>query len=93
MNIPLNIGDKCGVKSNFTLLVVDLFNSFSISELCLWLLKPYALKDSYKFLFEYFLCTPRPAPEYPDFESIIILFILINFFLTSGFKGNNMDVG
>ena len=57
------------------------------------ILIPYTLKDSYKFLFLYFLCTPLPAPEYPDFESIIIFLLEIIFFFKRGIKGNNIDVG
>ena len=54
---------------------------------------PYALSDPYKLSFLYFLCTPLPAPEYPDFESIIILLNLIKFFLNKGNRGSNIDVG
>ena len=46
-----------------------------------------------KFLFLNFLCTPLPAPEYPDFESIIIFFKLTDFPLTNGISGKSIEVG
>ena len=91
--MPLNIGDKWGVKLNWNFFLVNFLNTWSISELWRWKPTPYALKDSYRFLSLYFLWTPLPAPEYPDFESIIILLNLIKFFLNKGNRGSNIDVG
>ena len=34
-----------------------------------------------------------PAPEYPDFESIVICLILIKFFLIKGINGICIEVG
>ena len=34
-----------------------------------------------------------PAPEYPDFESTIILFVEIAFFINKGIKGICIEVG
>ena len=93
LNIPLNIGDKWGVNWNLFFFPVFKSNSCWISELCLWKPTPYALRDSYKFLFLNFLCTPLPAPEYPDLESIMIFCKLIDFFFTNGISGKSIDVG
>ena len=93
LNIPLNIGIIWGVKVKLIFEEVWFFSSWSISELCLWKPTPYALRDSYKFLFLNFLCTPLPAPEYPDLESIIIFFKLIDLSLTNGISGKSIDVG
>ena len=52
------------------------------------------LEDIFKrFLSLNFLCTLLPAPEYPDFESIIIFFVSIDLFIIKGANGKIIDVG
>ena len=49
--------------------------------------------NSFEFNFLYFLVKLFPAPEYPDFESMIIFFLLNNFDWSKGTKGNKIEVG
>ena len=55
--------------------------------MCLCSFVLYAKVDWYKFLCVNFFSKYLPAPEYPDFESIVIFLILIKFFLIIGIKG------
>ena len=48
--------------------------------------------DLYKFLCVNFFSKFLPAPEYPDFESIVILLISIIFFFNKGIKGICIEV-
>ena len=91
--IPLNIGIRCGVNETFILFFVTFDNSWSISAMCLCEPTPYALTELNKFLNLNLIFKFFPAPEYPDFESIIILFVLINLFFIKGINGICAEVG
>ena len=75
VEIPLFIGITCGVKLMYTFFpLLNLDIQLSISFICLCLAILYGLIELLISLNKFSLIFCFPAPDIPDFESIIILF-------------------